>query len=200
MPGTFRYNPPLGTVIEAGNDQTLSVSFTPTDTTDYTTATATATINVDNATPSITWASPADITYGTALSSAQLDASASVPGTFTYTPVLGAVLHAGNDQTLSVSFTPFDTTDYSTATATATINVVKQRPPSPGPTPADVTYGTALSSAQLDATASVPGTFTYTPASGTVLDVGNGQTLSVSFTPTDTTDYTTATGQGDDQR
>jgi hypothetical protein len=37
------------------------------------------------ATPTSTWASPASIVYGTPLSSAQLDATASVPGTFTYT-------------------------------------------------------------------------------------------------------------------
>ena len=51
------------------------------------------------ATPSITWISPASIDYGTALSSAQLDATASfdgsgVAGTFAYTPAAGTVLHA----------------------------------------------------------------------------------------------------------
>ena len=136
--------------------------------------------------PSITWANPADITYGTALSSAQLDATASVPGTFTYTTALGAVLHPGNDQTLSVSFTPTDTTDYTTATATATINVDKATPSIAWANPADITYGTALSSTQLDATASVPGNFNYTPGAGTLLNAGAGQVLSASFTPTDT--------------
>ena len=38
----------------------------------------------------------------------------------------------------------------------------------------------------------VPGTFTYTPALGTVLGVGSNQTLSVVFTPNDAADYTTA--------
>ena len=112
MLGTFTYTPSAGTVLTAGSGQTLSVSFTPTDTTDYTTATATATINVAKATPSIPWTNPADITYGTALSSAQLDATASVAGTFTYTPAPGTVLDAGIRQTLSVSFslpTPWTT-------------------------------------------------------------------------------------------
>ena len=49
--GTFTYTPAAGTVLNAGTGQTLSVTFTPTDTTDYTTATATATINVAQATP-----------------------------------------------------------------------------------------------------------------------------------------------------
>src|SRR5207253_8842255 len=36
------------------------------------------------------------------------------------------------------------------------------------------------------------GNFVYTPASGTVLNAGNGQTLHVDFTPTDTTGYNNA--------
>ncbi len=192
VPGTFTYTPALGAVLHAGNGQTLSVSFTPTDAADYNTAAATATIDVGKAVPSITWADPADSTYGTALGALQLDATASVPGTLTYTPALGAVLHAGNDQALSVSFAPNDTTDYTTATATATINVAKAKPDIAWADPADITYGTALYSAQLDAASSVPGTFTYTPGVGTFLNAGAGQVLSASFTPTDTTDYNTA--------
>src|SRR5205814_4945016 len=56
----------------------------------------------------------------------------------------------------------------------------------------DITYGTALSSTQLDATPSVPGSFQYTPSPGTVLHAGSGQPLSVSFIPNDTANYTTA--------
>ena len=208
--GTFTYTPAAGTVLGAGNNQTLSVAFTPTDTTDYTTASATATINVLQATPTITWSNPANIVYGTALSGTQLDAtsswtvggvSGSVAGTFTYTPAAGTVLGAGNNQTLSVAFTPTDTTDYTTASATATINVLQATPTITWSNPANIVYGTALSATQLDATSSwtvggvsgsVAGTFTYTPAAGTVLGAGNNQTLSVTFTPTDTTDYTTA--------
>jgi hypothetical protein len=48
--------------------------------------------------------------------------------------------------------------------------------------PAPITYGSALVG-QLNATADVPGTFAYTPPSGTVPPVGNGQILSVIFTP-----------------
>ncbi len=64
------------------------------------------------------------ITYGTALSGTQLDASASVAGTYSYSPPLGTVLHAGV-QTLSVTFTPTDTTDYTTATGTVNLTVNK---------------------------------------------------------------------------
>ncbi len=72
--------------------------------------------------PTITWTTPAAIPYGTALSTTQLNATASVPGTFAYSPALGAVLSAGS-QTLSVTFTPTDTTDYTTATSAVTLAV-----------------------------------------------------------------------------
>ena len=58
------------------------------------------------------------------------------------------------------------------------------------PAPAPITYGSPLGAGQLDATANVPGVLVYTPASGTVLPVGNGQTLGAVFTPSDTADYT----------
>ena len=58
----------------------------------------------------ITWPTPTPITYGAALSTTQLNATASVPGTFVYTPALGTVSAQGTD-TLSVTFTPTDTID-----------------------------------------------------------------------------------------
>jgi hypothetical protein len=192
VPGTFAYSPAAGTALHAGSGQSLRVTFTPTDTADYNNATATATINVLKGTPAVTWDSPADITYGTALGATQLDASASVPGSFSYSPAAGTVLHAGNGQALDVIFTPTDTTDYNTVTASATINVLKATPVLTWPDPADIAYGTPLSSAQLDATGNVPGTFAYSPAAGTVLNAGNGQALNVIFTPADATDYNTA--------
>ena len=124
MTGTFVYTPVNGTVLGAGA-QTLSVAFTPKDTVDYAAPpSASVTLQVNAATPKITWAKPAAITYGTALSTTQLDATASVPGTFVYAPVKGTVLGAGA-QTLSVAFTPSDTTDYTTATDSVTITVNK---------------------------------------------------------------------------
>ena len=59
-------------------------------------------------TPTITWANPADILVGTPLGPAQLNATASVPGTFTYSPGEGTVLPAYNGYHLVVGFTPTD--------------------------------------------------------------------------------------------
>ncbi|HUR47323.1 MAG TPA: MBG domain-containing protein, partial [Candidatus Saccharimonadales bacterium] len=58
--------------------------------------------------------------------------------------------------------------------------------------PAAITYGDALG-AQLNATANVPGTFVYAPNAGTVLKAGNGQALSVTFTPDDLATYSVTT-------
>jgi hypothetical protein len=124
--GSFIYTPQPGTVLGAGT-HTLSVTFNPTDTTDYASATATVSLTVSQATPTITWSTPAAIAYGTALSATQLNASASVPGNFVYAPAPGTAPAVGS-QTLSVAFTPTDTTDYTTATATTTLTVNKATP------------------------------------------------------------------------
>ena len=61
------------------------------------------TLGIVRATPVITWNNPANITYGTALSATQLNATANVAGSFTYTPAAGTVLNAGNGQILTRS-------------------------------------------------------------------------------------------------
>jgi hypothetical protein len=190
--GAFTYTPAAGIVLAAGT-HTLSVTFTPTDTTDYTTATATVLLVVNQAAPTISWATPAPITYGTGLSALQLNAAATVAGTFIYNPAAGTVLNAGT-QILSTTFTPADTTDYSTAIATVTLMVNQAASVITWATPAPITFGTALSSTQLDATANVPGTFVYTPTAGTMLPAGS-QVLAVAFTPTNAVDYKSATAQ-----
>jgi hypothetical protein len=62
------------------------------------------------------------------------------------------------------------------------------------PRPQDISYGTPLGPAQLNAVASsggqsVPGSYSYQPAAGTVLNAGQAQPLRVTFTPSDPTSY-----------
>jgi len=78
------------------------------------------TYTVSKAMPTVTWAAPAAIVYGTALSSTQLNATASVACTFAYMPAAGAVLSVGT-QTLSVTFTPTDVSNYSSVTKTVSL-------------------------------------------------------------------------------
>ena len=108
---------PMHTYSTAG---TYTVNLTVSNTNG--TNSKTTTINVLKATPTITWNNPADIISGTALSNTQLSASASVPGTFVYTPAAGTVLDVGT-QILHVDFTPTDTANYTTASKDVTINV-----------------------------------------------------------------------------
>jgi sugar lactone lactonase YvrE len=74
--------------------------------------------------PTITWATPAPITYGTALEAKQLDAEATVAGTFVYEPKLGTKLDAGT-QTLTVKFMPANPSLYTGAIKTVQITVKK---------------------------------------------------------------------------
>ncbi len=191
--GTFTYNPTNGAVLNAGNSQVLSVDYVPADTANYNNASATASINVLKATPQITWANPASISYGTLLSTNELNATANVAGSFAYTPDVGVLLNAGAGQTLSVSFTPSDAANYNSTSTNASITVLKVTPTINWSTPSGIVYGTPLSGAQLNATASVAGTLTYNPTNGAVLNAGN-QTLNVSFVPDDTTNYNNANG------
>lgn len=95
----------------------------------YTAVTGIATLTISQATPVITWANPADITQGTALGGTQLNATANVPGTFAYDPPAGTVLPTGSNQTLSTTFTPADSLNYTTATASVHINVTASGQP-----------------------------------------------------------------------
>jgi hypothetical protein len=82
---------------------------------------------VDKGTPVITWPAPAPLTYSFPVNGTQLNATANVPGTFSYSPATGTLLPAG-EQTLSVMFTPADTDNYDTATSTTTLTVNKAAP------------------------------------------------------------------------
>ena len=185
VPGRFVYTPAAGEVLSAGI-HTLTAAFTPSESTDYASAEAKVQFTVTKATPSLTWRKPAPIAYGTALSAAQLNATASVPGKFVYIPPVGAVLSAGT-HTPSVIFTPTDSTNYTAVQAAVPLTVTKSASIINWPAPAPIAYGTALSAEQLNATASVPGRFVYTPGAGEVLAAGT-HTLSVTFTPADIND------------
>lgn len=184
----------VGTVVvrasQAGND-----SFNPASDVDQI-------FNVIKANPTITWNDPANITYPTALGADQLNAivlgagGASLAGAFVYIPDTGAVLNAGPEQTLSVTFTPTDTVNYNPVTQIAKINVLKAGQAIDWSNPANIVYGTSLSAVQLNAIVSVTGStpagaLTYSPVSGIILGAGLGQTLSV--TAEETPNYNSAT-------
>ena len=75
--------------------------------------------------PVITWLPPTDISYGTPLGAAHLNAFADVPGEFSYTPAAGTVLPVTVEPaSLAATFVPSDSDLYDQASATAFIYVV----------------------------------------------------------------------------
>lgn len=99
-----------------------------------------------------------------------------------------------------VTINPDDPDAYETATKTVHINVTRVTPIITWPDPSPIDDMTPLSFVQLNAQAKDPttmamlaGTYTYTPAEGTTLPVGNGQELDVTFHPTNSAHYNDAT-------
>ncbi len=137
VPGSFRYTSAAGMVLDVGNGRIESVTFTPTDSTDYNTAGTPVTVNVARASPKVS-VNPVSLTAGAALENSQLSGTVTwtvggkvviVPGSFRYTSAAGTVPSAGNGQSESATFTPTNSTDYTTVTTTVIVNVAA--PPVP---------------------------------------------------------------------
>jgi MBG domain-containing protein/trehalose utilization protein/thrombospondin type 3 repeat protein len=128
--------------VNAGVYQVLATLDNPS----YEAAPATGLLTINQATPTIQWASPAAITAGTALGSTQLNASATgvggipLTGTFVYLPAAGTMLAAGTDRPISTEFIP-NSGNYTHAIKTVTITVtpVVVTPPPPPP-PSGLTF------------------------------------------------------------
>jgi gliding motility-associated-like protein len=191
VPGEFTFDPLPGVTLAAGS-HTLTATFKPDNQTNYNIVTGiTTTINVVKANPVITWATPAAITYGTALDGTQLNASSGgLLGGFAYVPPATTVLNAGN-RTLTATFTATNP-NYNVIVTTRPITVNLANPVITWPNPASITYGTPLAlGVHLKASANVPGQYTYVPRPDSVLNTGVNQVLSVKFVPTDQLNYNT---------
>jgi hypothetical protein len=129
--GTFAYTltdsttPASGAVLGVGEGQVLNGTFTPSDP-NYTTASGSVSINVNQASPRILWSNPADITYGTALSDTQLDAIApalpvGVTGWWTTDENTGTTAHnaVGADNATLVNGASWQAGKYNSAFALA---------------------------------------------------------------------------------
>ena len=112
--------------------------------------------------PATSWSKPAAITQGTPLGATQLNAIASVPGTFAYSPAAGTVLGAGT-HTLRATFTPADTTLYASASTSASLTVnptvyqlTVSRPSGGTVYSAGINCGTTTSICRVTMSASMP--------------------------------------------
>jgi hypothetical protein len=201
VPGTFVYAEAAGTVLPAVHTPLLAVTFTPTDTADYATVTQTVALEVDPA-PLTVSADPQTIPYGSAIPALTFtatgfvngDTAASLPGSLatvasSTSPVGSYDITLGTLGTFGASENGNES-NYDITYIDAELTIIPATPTITWTAPAPIDNQTPLGSAQLDATANVPGTFVYSPAAGTVLSTGS-QTLSVTFTPNDTTDDST---------
>lgn len=208
LDGTYVYtDTTTSTVIQAGDTlpaglNNLSVLFTPTDSSNYNTNTETNQILVADLKQvvTITWNVPSPISYGTPLSSIQLNATAKdssnnpVPGTFTYTPASGTILNAGY-KLLRCLFTPTDTATYYSRRSRTYIYVNTIDPTVIWTRPYDIYYYTSLSMTEYDASFlgyddnPITGTSTYNPNLGSKLTNGY-HTLQITFVP-DSSNYNT---------
>ncbi len=207
MDGTYLYtDTSTSTVIQAGDTlpaglNHLSVLFTPNDTSNYNTNTETNQILVSvKQVVTITWNVPSPISYGTPLSSTQLNATATdssnnpVAGTFTYLPASGTILNAGY-KLLRCIFTPTDLTTYFPRRSRTYIYVNTLDPTVIWSRPSDIYYDTPLSMTEYNASFLgydgnlITGTSTYNPAIGSILSNGY-YTLQITFVP-DSSNYTT---------
>ncbi len=116
--------PLAGAPVHAGS-YTVAANFG--GSADYLAGSELAGFTIAQASSAAAWSSPSAIVYGQPLGVGQLDASAGVPGSFVYSPGVGAVLGVGS-QTLSASFTPADSTDYAPASTSTTIQVEPATP------------------------------------------------------------------------
>jgi hypothetical protein len=126
--GGTSYGPTASAPTEAGS---YSVTTSYAGSANYKSGTSIpATLAINRATPTITWTTPADIYFGTALSSAQLNAAAtgvdgnSLPGTFAYSPAAGTTTLPVGNRTLSTLFTPTNGNNYTTASRSVSLNVL----------------------------------------------------------------------------
>lgn len=161
----------------------------------------------------LSWATPAAMTFGERLTTQQLNATAKVPGTFSYSPSIGTKFNAGTHR-LEVTFTPSDASNQPPVRASVDVIVQKADPIVLWDKPKNAGFGSwinldhftpvALSPTernpdQKEPTANKPnnwitlldGDFTFTPnpKGGIRLETLGDRTLSATFTPKDSNNY-----------
>lgn len=145
--------------------------------------------NVAKASATISLSSLSHIYDGTPKSAVASTNPAALSGvTITYNGSAVIPTNAGNYSVVAA----LTNDNYAAANVTGTLSIAKANPVITWQNPADIAVGTPISATQLNATASVAGAFVYSPPAGTVLDVGNGQQLTVTFTPTNLANYNIA--------
>jgi hypothetical protein len=221
VPGSFSYSSGTTSVISVSGttltvagagSSVITATFTPTDTTNYNTAMTTMTVTVGKGSPTFSAWSNVSKNFGdSAFTVTQPSVTGSVPGSFSYSSGTTSVISVSGttltvagagSSVITATFTPTDTTNYNTAMTTMTVTVGKGSPTFSAWSNVSKNFGdSAFTVTQPSVTGSVPGSFSYSSATTSVISV-SGTTLTVAgagtsvitatFTPTDTTNYNTA--------
>jgi hypothetical protein len=134
--GTFAWT--TSSTAPSAGTPSESVTFAPSDTTDYNTVAGSVTVTVNKATPTVSaWPTASAITSAQTLASSTLTGgTASVPGTFAWTaPSTSPAVGTDSE---SVTFTPTDAADYATVTAGVQIVVTQALATTTSITPASI--------------------------------------------------------------
>ncbi len=116
---TIADNPATAKPLPAGS-HTLTASFAG-DANFAATTSPTVNENVTQTMPTVTWIASSPVVEGTPLTFMQ--PSASVPGTFSFSPAMGTTVPNVRSLTVTATFTPADAFDYAGATSTQLIEV-----------------------------------------------------------------------------
>jgi hypothetical protein len=111
---------------------TYTATYTPpTFGADFNGSSQTGNLTINQATPPISWQPASPVRYNVPITTAQLDATSTLPGAFGYTDASSASVVAGTyvfaangGQQLDATFTPTDSTDYASRTVSRTIQVL----------------------------------------------------------------------------
>ena len=192
--GSFAFETPTATPIVGSSSQ--NVIFTPTDLLNYNSVKFTVNVTVNKATPRIDPKPTASDTnygqivadYSTLTGGKASHRGVQVFGSFAWKA--RRITDASDTAEQAVIFTPDDTSSFESVDFWVPLKINKLTPSiTTEPTALDIYYGQALSNSVLSssATATVAGRFAFTTPT-IKPDIGSS-TQSVTFTPTDTTNY-----------
>ncbi len=199
--GFLLYDPPIGTILEAGITHMLKCTFMPDDEIHWLSATIEVPLRVYKTAPTFTWRPIEEFYSGMRLTAQHLSCSVNEihlsEGTMTYSPGVGAVLGIGT-HVLKANFTVPVGWRHRYGHASMTLTLVvgpKLAPPVTWTNGAllmdwdEIVYGHKLSKKQLNAQADIPGQLVYNPPLGALLDAAEEHVLSCVFTPEDLDKY-----------
>lgn len=192
IPGTFVYVPPAGTILNVGT-HILTVTFYPDDSLNYDIVVLTKSITVTPASATLTLSNLTQVYDGTPKPVIVVTSPAGLSGVTVSYNGSPTVPTAAGTYTVLVTLV---NSNYTASSVGGTLIISQASVPVLSwAIPAPIPVGTILSAAQLNATANIPGTFSYSIPSGTIMNTVGTFPVTATFTPTDSVNYSIATIQ-----